>query len=200
VAFADTKAHRIDLAVNSGSSWRVRPVEDSTLGANPSLAVDPAGKVLAVAWFDTENQNLDVARTSTERLVLAFSPPPVSLGPAATSSASGPACTPSGTTVDVVAPTGAAGSGFEKKCYAAPANEAFTVDFSNNDSGVPHNFEIFTDSSATKRLGGAKDPTEIVTGPAKATYKVDALKPGTYYFHCDVHPTTMNGQFVVAGK
>ena len=35
------------------------------------------------------------------------------------------------------------------------------------------------------------------TGPATTTYSVPALKSGTYYFQCDVHPTTMNGTFVV---
>jgi plastocyanin len=36
-----------------------------------------------------------------------------------------------------------------------------------------------------------------VTGPATASYHVPALKPGTYYFHCDVHPTTMHGNIDV---
>jgi plastocyanin len=36
----------------------------------------------------------------------------------------------------------------------------------------------------------------VVTGPTTTTYDIPALKPGTYYFHCDVHPT-MNGTATV---
>jgi plastocyanin len=36
-----------------------------------------------------------------------------------------------------------------------------------------------------------------VTGPAKVTYDIPALDPGTYYFHCDVHPT-MSGNVTVS--
>ena len=54
-------------------------------------------------------------------------------------------------------------------------------------------FSIYTDSSASQALfTGA-----LVTGPKTATYKVDALEPGTYFFRCDVHPTTMTGTFIV---
>ena len=127
-------------------------------------------------------------------MLVAYSPsPPPTAGPTTQAAA----CSPDGTTVQVVAPPGAAGAGFAEKCYAAPAGKGFTVDFQNNDSAVPHNFEIFTDSSAASRLGGAKDPSDIVTGPGKAAYQVSPLKAGTYYFQCDVHPTTMNGSFVV---
>jgi plastocyanin len=69
-----------------------------------------------------------------------------------------------------------------------------TITFTNNDAGVPHNFALYTDSSAaTNIFRGA-----IVTGPATTTYTFTAPStPGTYFFRCDVHPTQMNGQFVV---
>ena len=38
---------------------------------------------------------------------------------------------------------------------------------------------------------------QIVIGPTTLTYHVGALAAGTYYFHCDVHPTAMQGTFVV---
>ena len=57
--------------------------------------------------------------------------------------------------------------------------------------------EVFTDSSATQRLAGAKDASDILVGPAKATYDSGPLKAGTYFFRCDVHPTQMTGTFVV---
>jgi len=38
---------------------------------------------------------------------------------------------------------------------------------------------------------------QIVIGRTTVTYHVGALVAGTYYFHCDVHPTAMQGTFVV---
>ena len=56
-----------------------------------------------------------------------------------------------------------------------------------------HDVAIYTNSSATTTLfKGA-----VVTGPTTTTYHVPALKAGTYYFRCDIHPTQMTGTFVV---
>jgi plastocyanin len=70
--------------------------------------------------------------------------------------------------------------------------------FANNDPPQIHNVEIFTNSSASTRLGGATGPTDIVQAGQTKTYNVGPLPPGTYYFHCDIHPTTMTGTFIVA--
>ena len=61
------------------------------------------------------------------------------------------------------------------------------------DPGVPHNVSIYTDPTAAQALFTG----ELLTGPGKITYTVDALEAGTYFFRCDVHPTTMTGTFVV---
>jgi len=109
--------------------------------------------------------------------------------------AQGPQCSPTGTAVTIQAvPT----IKFDTNCLAAPANQAFTLQFNNNDPSIPHNVEIFTKDPAQggTRLGGASGPTDTITGVASTTYNVDALQPGTYYFQCDVH-TIMNGTFVV---
>jgi plastocyanin len=73
---------------------------------------------------------------------------------------------------------------------AAPS----TIHFENDDPGIQHNIAIFTDSS----LGTNLFRGEIVTGPATVDYAIPALDPGSYYFHCDVHPT-MSGTVVVKG-
>jgi cytochrome c oxidase subunit 2 len=103
------------------------------------------------------------------------------------------ACSPNGTALQIAAKN----IHFDKTCLAAPANQPFTIEFDNEDPGVPHNVEIYTDKSAQTRLGGATGIQDVVTGPAKATYDVDPLKPGSYFFQCDVHPTAMSGSFVV---
>lgn len=98
-------------------------------------------------------------------------------------------CTPSGTSLQISAQN----IKFDKSCLAAPANQAFTITFTNQDAGVPHDVAIYTNSSATTVLfKGA-----VVTGPTTTTYHVPALKAGTYYFRCDIHPTQMTGTFVV---
>ena len=58
---------------------------------------------------------------------------------------------------------------------------------------VPHDVAIYTNSSATTTLFKGT----VVTGPTTTTYHVPALKAGTYYFRCDIHPTQMTGTFVV---
>ena len=102
-------------------------------------------------------------------------------------------CSPAGTSLQIAAKN----IHFDKSCLAAPAGQAFSVAFDNQDTNVPHNVEIYTSKAATQRLGGATGATDTVTGPATTTYQVSALKAGTYYFQCDVHPSAMFGTFVV---
>jgi plastocyanin len=75
-----------------------------------------------------------------------------------------------------------------------PAGADVTVNFDNEDANVPHNFAVYTDSSASTAIFKG----EIITGPNKTTYSfVAPSTPGTYFFRCDVHPTIMTGQFIV---
>ncbi len=81
---------------------------------------------------------------------------------------------------------------FDTSTIYLPGNAPSTIHFENNDPGVQHNIAIFTDSSMSTRLfTGA-----LVTGPGAADYQIPPLAPGSYYFHCDVHPT-MNGKVSV---
>jgi nitrite reductase (NO-forming) len=117
------------------------------------------------------------------------SSPAPSVTPSPSSPGGTVACAPTGTTLHLTAHNAA----FDTDCLAAPAGAPFTVVFNNLDPGIPHNFSIYMDSTASEALfTGA-----LVTGPNKMTYQVKALKAGTYYFRCDVHPTTMFGTFVV---
>jgi plastocyanin len=66
--------------------------------------------------------------------------------------------------------------------------------FINKDASIPHNFAIYADSTATKKIFSG----DIITGPATVTYTFMAPPaPGNYFFRCDVHPTVMFGTFVV---
>jgi plastocyanin len=121
------------------------------------------------------------------------SPTPTST-PAASPTSSGggsvAACQPSGTQLTIMTMN----SAFDTGCLAAPAGKPFTITLDNMDPGIPHNVSIYTDDSAATALFTG----DLVTGPDTITYEVGALEPGTYFFRCDVHPTTMTGTFVVA--
>jgi plastocyanin len=194
VTWADTKAKDIAFATNGGGTFQSQAVDDSATGLDPSIAVSADGKNVALAWYDSANSNLNVAQSSAQGLALAH--PTTRPGLPTGVPTGGATCSPDGTSLQITAPVGAAASGFDMNCLAVKAGQAFSVDFVNNDQNV-HNFAIFTDSTAATRLGGAPTGGDIVAPGASTTYQVKALDAGTYFFHCDIHPTTMTGTFIV---
>jgi|SRR5882757_10928589 len=98
-------------------------------------------------------------------------------------------CSPDGAALSIIAFDGK----FNRKCLAAPAKQALTIDFKNLDRGLPHNVAIYRDQTARKMLFQG----DLVDGPGVTTYSVPALPAGRWFFRCDPHPD-MNGTFVVA--
>ena len=83
---------------------------------------------------------------------------------------------------------------FDKSQITVPAGAQVTMQFDNQDAGVPHNFALYTDSHATTRIFVG----DFITGPKMVTYTFTAPStPGNYFFRCDVHPETMTGTFMV---
>jgi heme/copper-type cytochrome/quinol oxidase subunit 2 len=83
---------------------------------------------------------------------------------------------------------------FDTSTITVAAGSEVAIRFANNDTGIPHNFSVYTDSSARTSIFIG----QIITGPGTITYTFTApTTPGSYYFQCDVHPTLMNGTFVV---
>ncbi len=83
---------------------------------------------------------------------------------------------------------------FDKKALTASAGQPVTVQFSNDDTGVIHNFAVYTDKSASQKIFSG----ELTTGPQTVNYTFTAPStPGTYFFRCDVHPDQMFGSFTV---
>jgi hypothetical protein len=100
----------------------------------------------------------------------------------------GTTCSPNGTALSIAAFDGK----FDKGCLAAPAHQAFTIDFNNLDRGIPHNVAIYEDATAGKTFFKG----DLIDGPSKITYSVQALAEGRFFFRCDPHPE-MNGTFIV---
>ncbi|HKS91487.1 MAG TPA: cupredoxin domain-containing protein [Tepidiformaceae bacterium] len=87
---------------------------------------------------------------------------------------------------------------FDKSEIDVKAGTPVQIDFTNNDA-TPHNIHFFTDSSASKDLApgsGSSDSIVRKGQTEKLTFTVPA--PGTYFFHCDLHPDTMQGKLVAS--
>jgi len=96
---------------------------------------------------------------------------------------------PEAVTIDLVAENIA----FDTDTITVPAGSEVTVNFDNRDA-VPHNFAVYENSAGENPIFVG----EIFTGPAQMTYTFTAPEePGTYFFRCDVHPGTMNGDVIV---
>jgi len=75
------------------------------------------------------------------------------------------------------------------------AGKEITLTLDNQDAGVPHNFGLYSDKGRSPSKEVFK-PKEDTAGGSKLDYKIPALKAGTYYFQCDIHPN-MNGTATV---
>jgi plastocyanin len=154
---------------------------------HPALAASDIGVVLS--WYDSVNQNLMVGIQGDVQNILVANPPP-SIVPSFGGTA--PAnCTGKKAVLDIVAQNTA----FAPTCLIAPAGSSFTINFDNKDSVSatgPHNIAIFDKAGGKNLFTGAP-----VSGPATANYPVPTLPAGTYYFHCDFHPTLMFGTLAV---
>lgn len=100
--------------------------------------------------------------------------------------------TPSGSATPM--PTGGTGEtyqisavnpiAFEQDAFEVAAGVPFTIVFSNNNAGVPHNVAIHVGTATGEEVFKG----EIFPGVGTRTYNVPALTAGTYAFICTVHP------------
>ncbi len=84
---------------------------------------------------------------------------------------------------------------FNRSSLTVAGGGQVTVSVSNQDTGIGHNFAVYTDSNATQAIAGAG--SNVCTAPCSFTLSFPAPQPGTYFFRCDVHPADMTGQFIV---
>jgi plastocyanin len=186
VAWGDAQGVRY---ASSADDFALKDMPAALAGADPHLAMSAEGP--RAAWYATGTTALSAAIFTDQEVPFAVPSPAAPIG-----GGGRPAlCEPEGEGVTVTTSAGAAANGFDQDCLAAAAGQPFTVTFTNDDPGVPHNWTLYADDSAQEALGGAGGPTNVITGPDEAVYEIDALEPGQFYFQCDLH-TNMNGTFV----
>jgi plastocyanin len=88
----------------------------------------------------------------------------------------------------------ARGLQFLQPNLSVPSGGQVTIHFVNSDAGTQHNIAVFRGPDATAPL---LFRGELIAGPAEVDYTFEAPPPGTYFFHCDVHPT-MTGTLTVS--
>ena len=88
---------------------------------------------------------------------------------------------PAGGAADVTVE--AKGIAFVQSSWTGPAGKPFTIAFSNEDQGTPHNIELINGSGTAVFKG------EIFNGVASRNYNVTAQPAGAYTFKCIVHPS-----------
>ena len=163
---------------------------------NDTAAGDTKGQGIAGRWSVVNPAATGPVPITTPTPTPTSTPTPT-LTPTPTSTAAPtptPTPTPTETGQSVTVNLVAHNIAFNMSTITVPAGASVTVNFDNQDSGIPHNFAVYTNSSATTEIFRG----QIITGPATTTYHFTAPStPGTYFFRCDVHPTSMTGSFVV---
>jgi hypothetical protein len=178
-------------ASDAGGDFAEEELPPSTAeGVRPQVGTGADGTVY-VAFRDEGDTEVQMAVRSEDAPLLAVPPPEETGGDGGAPPTGPPPCEPEGTELAIAASNLA----FDTDCLAAPAGEDFTIEFDNQDAGVPHNVAIYTDESAAEVL--FQEPP--FPGPETVTYEPEPIEgPGNFFFRCDVHPTTMTGTFVVA--
>jgi plastocyanin len=92
----------------------------------------------------------------------------------------------------LTAPSGAAVSGFDETKLSASANTDFTICFDNQDPGTQHNVAVLTAENGSVIMAG-----NIIIGAASELVDVPGQAAGTYFYQCQVHPTTMTGTLTI---
>lgn len=83
---------------------------------------------------------------------------------------------------------------YDETELTAPAGADVTLIFDNDDEGLDHNFSLYETPESTDAI--FEGP--ITTGIEQVRYEFTApTDPGTYHYHCDIHPTQMDGDFIV---
>jgi plastocyanin len=136
------------------------------------------------------NFQCDVHPSMNGKAVAGEPPPGGTPPPQPTGSPSPGAAAPPAPPIDLIAKNIA----FDKAELSFPRGTQVTINFRNDDPGVPHNWSLYGDQTYTPPPLFAG---EIFTGPGERKYAFTAPETsGTFYFKCDVH-ANMTGKVTV---
>jgi plastocyanin len=188
----DTGVTFVSAAKDSTTFNEIPLGPSGTSSAHPALAASDAGVFLI--WYDTINQDLMMGQYGDVQSLIVANPQP-SIVPSFGATGGAECGTDNKVVLDVVAQ----GLAFTPTCLVAQAGKPFTITMDNKDAGTQHDVSIFPSAEKLTEqdalLWSFSDPNP--PGPSTVKYSSGPLPAGSYYFHCDYHPTTMNGTFAV---
>jgi cytochrome c oxidase subunit 2 len=82
-------------------------------------------------------------------------------------------------------------------CLAITAGQPASITVHNTDAGIDHNFAIWNSLDTTHQYFAIPKFSGVATHSANLPQEVSQLKPGKYYFQCNVHGPSMSGVFIV---
>jgi cytochrome c oxidase subunit 2 len=82
-------------------------------------------------------------------------------------------------------------------CLAITAGQPASVTVHNLDAGIDHNFAIWNSYTTAHQFFAIPKFSGIATHTANLPQTISQLKPGKYYFQCNVHGPAMSGVFIV---
>jgi len=180
------KENAFDFTVDAGYAGQSFHGQCAELCGPEHWAMQFTVKALSPADYQTWlQQQIEQAKASPSPAASPSGAPAASASPGA-SAGPGASTPPSGTTLELTAKNIA----YDQSSLEAPAGAGFTIHFTNDDAGTPHNVAI-KDASGQEVFKG-----EIFSGPGERAYAVPALPAGTYQFVCSVHPN-MTGTLTV---
>jgi cytochrome c oxidase subunit 2 len=85
---------------------------------------------------------------------------------------------------------------FDLETITVNADAPVHLTIDNQDNSITHNWALYEDEEAAKAGADAIAGTALENGPIVQELNFTAPAQGTYFYRCDVHPTTMTGTFV----
>jgi len=181
----------------SGAEGKVEKIDtpDTDGGVSPTVAVTEDGATVYLAWYDPENGDLRLG-TYAELTDLKIGVP--SPAPKVVTAPGGATC---GKDKKPALSIVAQGTAFDPTCLVAPAGKPFTIEFDDKDPVATvgsHNIVIAKDEASISTNPIFRG--DLVAGPDTVAYKVPAIdEAGSYFFHCEVHPSMTGTLAVISG-
>jgi hypothetical protein len=179
----------VHMAAGAGDGFEQIETQQTERGTIPSVAVTGDGANVYLAWYDTKGQDLLLGVYGDVGELALANPSPIP-PPSPAAPDAGGECGADGQPILEIA---SAATSFTSNCLVGPSGEEFTITYDNPDA-ILHNIAAYTEQNGDP-LGDNPAPEE---GPTTQELTLGPLDAGSYYFQCDVHPTTMQGTLAVA--